>query len=867
MSWLRRLLGTFRPSKLHDDIERELSFHLAERADQLRSEGASDAEATRRARMQFGNPVLQAERTRDVDIAHWVDAVLRNFRYAARAVARTPGFTATVVVTLAVGIGANTAVFSAIDAVILAPLPFPDGDRLVRVRQTLEAETSIAPARLDDWHHLNSTFETLTGYYVEDVSDTTGTLPERVRRAVVAPHFLEVWGIAPALGRGFTEAEYRFAGSPAVLISDRYWRRRFGADPDVLGDVVRIEGRSYSIVGVMPASFLFADRNVDLWWPYPADSPWVRNYAQNRELQWYTGIGRLKAGVTLDQARADLAVVQARLARDYPDTDAAIGVRIVPYKEVVIGAFRGSLWLLFGAVSVLLLIACTNIAALVLSRATQREHEVAVRFSLGASRAVVACHLLTETALLAFAGAAAGLLVAASASAAIVGLAPDLPRVHEIGISARILAYTMGSAVLVTLICGVFPAARSTRAASSLSRTGRTQVSTRHSVQWLLVGVQVALSVTLLAGAGLLLRSVEALSRVDPGFDPSRVLAFRLSGNWGETQDRGRLVRRIDVTLEELGALPGVESAATAWSLPGVPRQYQIEFELIEGRSDSEPPLVAEWRTVSPGYFNTLRIALVAGEVCRHPTDTRGTPEVMVNRSFADRYFRGRSVVGLHLNWEAASQTGRIVGVVSDARELGIDQDAPPTVYACDSAPSPFPWFVVRTHGEPLASAGAIRLKLRELEPLRSVYDIAPLEERIGSAYAQNRLRTILLVLFAGTALSLACLGVYGTLSYVISLRRREVGLRLALGALRSDVIRQLVGQGVRVVGLAAICGLALSIAFTRVLSGMLYGVSPSDPVTLVSVLGIVLAVGSLAALIPAARATAVQPMRVLREE
>jgi putative ABC transport system permease protein len=365
----------------------------------------------------------------------------------------------------------------------------------------------------------------------------------------------------------------------------------------------------------------------------------------------------------------------------------------------------------------------------------------------------------------------------------------------------------------------------------------------------------------------LLLRSVEALSRVDPGFDPSRVLAFRLSGNWGETQDRDRLVRRIDVTLEELGALPGVESAATAWSLPGVPRQYQIEFELIEGRSDSEPPLVAEWRTVSPGYFNTLRIALVAGEVCRHPTDTRGTQEVMVNRSFADRYFRGRSVVGLHLNWEAASQTGRIVGVVSDARELGIDQDATPTVYACDSAPSPFPWFVVRTHGEPLASAGAIRLKLRELEPLRSVYDIAPLEERIGGAYAQNRLRTILLVLFAGTALSLACLGVYGTLSYVISLRRREVGLRLALGALRSDVIRQLVGQGVRVVGLGAICGLALSIAFTRVLSGMLYGVSPSDPVTLASVLGIVLAVGSLAALIPAARATAVQPMRVLREE
>jgi len=377
----------------------------------------------------------------------------------------------------------------------------------------------------------------------------------------------------------------------------------------------------------------------------------------------------------------------------------------------------------------------------------------------------------------------------------------------------------------------------------------------------------VTLSVTLLAGAGLLLRSVEALSRVDPGFDPSRVLAFRLSGNWGETQDRDRLVRRIDVTLEELGALPGVESAATSWSLPGVPRQYQIEFELIEGRSDSEPPLVAEWRTVSPGYFRTLRIPFVAGEACRPRPDASAAPHVLVNRSFADQYFRGRSVIGLHLSWEAASRTGRIAGVVHDVRERGIDHDPAPTVYACDSAPNPFPWFVVRTRGEPLAMANAVRLKLKEVEPLRSVYDIRPLEEWIGGSYAQNRLRTVLVTIFAATALFLACLGVYGTLSYVVSLRRREVGLRLALGGVRSDVVRELVGGALQVVGLAGICGLALSIAFTRVLSGMLYGVSPQDPLTLVTVLGIVLAVGSLAALIPAARATAVQPMRVLREE
>jgi putative ABC transport system permease protein len=581
----------------------------------------------------------------------------------------------------------------------------------------------------------------------------------------------------------------------------------------------------------------------------------------------YVGIGRLKPGVTLEQARADLAVVQARLAKAYPQTDTEIGVRISPYKETVIGGVRGSLWLSFGAVSVLLLIACANIAALLLSRATRREQEVALRFSLGASRAVVAGQLLTETALLAFAGAAAGLLVAASASAAIRTWAPEIPRLDEIGIDARILMYTMASAVVVALLCGVFPAMRSTRQASALSRGGRTQVSARHSVQWLLVGVQMALAVTLLAAAGLLLRSVEALARVDPGFDPARVLAFRLSGNWIEEEDRNRLVQRIQGTLDEISVLPGVQTAATAWSLPGVPRQYQIEFQLVGGRSESTKPLFAEWRTVSPEYFKTLRIARVAGELCRRPPDARSASEVMVNRSFADRYFHGRSVLGLRLSWEAASLTGRIVGVVADARELGMDRDPGPTVYACNSAPSPFPWFLVRTQGEPLALAGAVRLKLKELEPLRSVYDIGLLEKRIGDAYEQHRLRTVLLVLFAATALFLACLGLYGTLSYVVGLRRREVGLRLALGALPGEIIRQLVGQGLRVVSLACLCGLALAVAFSRVLSGMLYGVSPSDPFTLAGVVGIVLAVGSLAALVPAVRASQTEPMRVLREE
>ena len=871
MSWWRRLRNTFQRDRLDREIEREIAFHVAERAEELRAQGVDAGEAMRRARLKFGNPVVQAERTRDVDINGWLDALLRNLRQAVRGSLRTPGFAATVVITMAVGIGANSAVFSAIDAMLLKPLPVPDGDRLVRVLEFLAAETDaathIAPGRLAEWADGTTALEGLTGYYIEDVSDTTGTLPERIRRAVIAPRFLEVWDVAPAVGRDFTDAEYRRGGPSAVLISDRYWRVRFAADPDVLSRAIRIEGQPYSIAGVMPASFVFPDRTVDLWWPYPVDGPALNNTPENRKQRWYTGIGRLRPGVTAAQAQANLAIVQARLATAYPDTDAGIGVRVVNYRQTMIGSARGSLWLLYGSVSLLLLIVCTNIASLWLSRTAQRAHEVAVRFSLGASRASVAGQLLTETGLLAFASAAIGLLVAAGASAGMRMLVPELPRHEGLGIDRRMLAYTTAMAIVVALLCGILPAIRSTRAASALAGAGRSQVGGRHGVQWLLVGVQVSLSVVLLVGAGLLARSIDALSRVDPGFDPNGVLALRISGNWEEAADRDTLVQRIERTRERLGGLPGVRIAATSWSLPGVPRRYQSEFTMIEGRPASEPPLLAEWRTVSPEYFGVMRISLAGGGLCRRPAAGQQPTELMVNRRFADRYFQGRPIVGTHLSWESASQIARIAGIVEDAREAGLDREPPPTVYACDSAPSPFPWFLVRTQADPRSLSATVRATMKELEPLRSVYDMAALPDRIGDAYAQTRVRMSVLALFAITALALACLGIYGTLGYVVSLRRREIGLRLALGALRRDVIMQMAWQAVRIVGIACLCGLVVSLGLRRALAGMLYGVSPADPVTLVAVIAVVLVLGSVAALVPAARATVVQPMRVLRDE
>ena len=788
-----------------------------------------------------------------------IDQLVRNLRYAIRSLLRTPGFTATAVLTLALGIGANIAVFSALDAVLFKPLPYPDPDRMVSVSQTtpLTGESVSAAVRLVEWHRLTRSFEAITGYVSEDVSDITGELPERLRRARVLPGFLTALEVSPALGRDFTSDEHRIGGPTAVLISDRYWRRRFGADRDVLTKTVSFGDRSYQIVGVMPSAFAFPDRDVDWWSPEALDAPW----SMNRTFRYMAGIGRLRTGVTIDQARADLEVAQGQLSKTFPDAEAHIRPLVVPLKEEIVGGSRRSLWLLFGAVTVLLLIACSNIGALLLSRGIQRAPEIAVRYALGASRSAVGLQLLIEAGVLALLGGIGAVFVAAGATAGLQRLATDLPRLDEAAIDTRVALYAVVSVAVVTLLCGVIPAWRTSSRHRILAGAEGTRISPRHSMQWLLAGVQVALSVALLAGAGLLLRSAAELMRVERGFEAEHVLAFSISGRFGEEQDYSRTVRRINQTLDELSTVPGVSTAATAAMAPGIPGSLQTEFRLVERQGD---PMLAESRAVSPSYFETLRIPIVAGELCRRPTGAEGTTEVMVNRSFVDRYLGGRLPVGWHL---AAQTPDRIVGVVGDARERGIDVEPPPTVYSCFSAPTPFPWFFVRTTGDPSAIAGAVRERIHELEPLRAVYDAAPLDDLIGDAYAENRLRTVLLTIFAGGALLLACLGLYGTLTYVVGGRRREIGLRLALGAGRSDILRQFVWQSMRVALVAAAAGFTLYGMVSRVLSGMLFGVEPSDPATLGAVLAVVLTIAIFASLVPAARAAFLQPMQVLREE
>ncbi len=865
MSWWKSLL----PKRASDaQMNSELRFHIDELTDENIAAGMPPDEARRRAILEFGGQEKIKEEVRDVYRIRLLDATVANLKSAFRFIRKSPTFSATVILTLALGIGANSAVFSAIDAILLKPLPFPDADQLMRVDQYNPKTSSplhlVAPVRLEDWNHLNSTFQALTGYYSEDVSESTGPLPERVTRAWVSPRFFQVWAVSPVLGREFTPDEETLNGPAAALISDRFWRRRFNADPNIVGKNLRLDGHLTPVVGVMTPSFLFPNREADLWCPIPAGL----SYGQARQNNWFVVIGRLKPGVTVAQARANLATVQAQLGRQFPKTDAELSVGVEPLKETTIGNSRRSLWLLFSSVTLLLFIACTNIVALLLSRSAQRQHEISVRFSLGAPRGALIAQLLTETFLLALIGCGLGLFLAAAASDIFRSLAAQLPRVEEIHLDGRIVLYSLACSVVVTLLCGLVPAIRGTRRSlsASLAQSSRSQVSGRNPLQWLLVGIQVALAVTLLAGAGLLLSSFEQLGRVNPGFDAAHILTFQLSMNWGETGDLKKLRQFTDRILETLRATPGVAAAAISVGAPGTPFRYQTELKLTEGRADTEPKIVAENRFVSASYFATMRIPLIAGEVCR---ETDGPPTLVVNRTFADNYFPGAPVIGHHVQSMNLGYSGPavIVGISADARETGLDHLPIPTAYWCAPIAEPGTYFLVRTHNAPMTMAETVRQQIHEIDPARSVYDFAPLEQRFSDALAENRLRTILLTFFAATALSLACIGLYGTLSYSVNVRQREVGLRLALGALRGQIVRQFLWQGLAVCIAGCLAGWALAAASTRLLAGLLYGVSPSDVPTLSAVILLVLVIAAAASLVPAVRAARVEPMQVLRDE
>jgi putative ABC transport system permease protein len=863
MKWLKFFL---RKSAIEKELDSEIRFHLESVIQEKTAAGFSTDEARRLATLEFGGAEQVKEECRSVHRLAVIETAFANLKSAVRFMRGSPGFSATVILTLALGIGANSAVFSAIDAILLRPLPYPNPSELVVLHQYSRTSKSsrrpIAPIRLQEWNRYNSTLQGIAGSYTQDLSETSGVIPERLVEADVTPRFLQVLGVAPELGRDFTPAEEHFGGPHAVLISDRFWRRRFHADPEVLGKTVRIESFSVPIAGVLPASFPFPDENVDLWRPVPMDDP----IAQNRAYTWFTGIARLKPGVSIAQCRSDLNLVQARLGRQFPQTDKDLAVEVQALKETIIGNARRPLWILFGSVTLLLLIACTNIAALLLSRTMERAREISIRYSLGAARSAIMAQLLTEAFVLALAGSALGLAIAAAGVRVFHSLAKALPRTEEITLDWRLALYTLGCAVMATLLCGLIPALLASRRsiASTLAAHSRTQVSAGARVQWTLVGVQVALAVTLLVGAGLLVRSFRELGRVSPGFDPNHVLTLRISGNYGETGDQKKMFQRMKNTLDALAAMPGVDSAAISAGVPGAARGFPMEIKITDAAVSPGRKIIADEKVVYGAYFETLRMQVLAGSTCQE--DTLWTRAV-VNRSFVETYFPDQTAIGHHLEITPFDAKPEIMGVVADARENGLHNEPVPTLYWCSSNASPSPYFLIRASGDPMNLANALRREIHRIEPSRSVFDVMPLAQHLSESNAENRFRTLLLTLFALTAILLAAIGLYGTLSYLMALRRREIGLRMALGALPSQIRGRFLAQGAGVSLVGCMGGLAMAAGFSRLLGGMLYHVSRLDPLTYGAVAVGVLVVAGGACALPATRAAHLDPMEVLRHE
>jgi putative ABC transport system permease protein len=786
---------------------------------------------------------------------------------AIRGLRHRRGVAATVVLTLTLGIGANSAIFSAVDTVLLKPLPYPDADQLVVIHEQnlgrRQATQLVAPGRLEEWHGANRSFSGLAGCYFENMTETTAALPERVEAMRTSPRFFSVLGAGAALGRTPAAAEETFGGPPVVILSDGFWRARFNADPGVIGRSLVLSGASRVIIGVMPASFRYPNATTEAW--VPAQMPAV--LLQARQARFLTAIGRLKPGVTVEQAQADLTAVQARLGDQYPQTDKGWGAALSPLKEVQVGGVRRSLWLLAGAVALMLLAACGNVACLLLAEAARREHEVAVRFALGASRTTVVRQLLAEGLVLALIGSVFGLFVAQWGTALLRQAATTLPRVQDVQVDMRLVAFTMAVGLLTTILFAIVPAFQVTRAnpADALGRGGRGQAGRRHLVQRILVAAQVSLAIVLLAGAGLLVRSFARLQATSPGFDPNGVQTFRMSASWSERLDA--VITRQHRTVARLAEVPGVEAAAASQALPGAVDFPPAEFQ-IAGRTTDEKTF-AQNRAVSSGYFKTLHIPLLQGDTCNRLQTSALASEALVTRAFADRFFPGVDPIGYTLVSAGAppGSGARIIGVVGDVHENGVLKPADPLIYWCGySGYWPDPYFLVRLAPGRQASLAEIRAAMHEIEPKRAVYAVRTLSEALSETTKQQWLTTLLLTLFASTAAALAAMGLYGVMSQLVAVRRREIGVRMALGARADQILRSVVGQAAVLAGVGIVTGLAGALALARFMSTLVFGISSRDPLTFASVPLLLAIVALVAAIVPAHRAASIDPMGALRE-
>jgi putative ABC transport system permease protein len=798
--------------------------------------------------------------------------LLQDLRYGVRMLLKKPGFTVVAVIALALGIGANAAIFSVVNAVMLRSLPYSDPDRLVVLRENKLPqfpEFSVSPGNFLDWQKQNTVFEKLTAVrgFSYNLVDT-GSEPERLRGARISAGLFEMLGVKPAQGRTFTAEEDTPGHENVVILSNGLWQRRFGADPNILGRSLMLNSTSYTVIGVMPPTFQFPDRETELFTPIAFDA----KQAEQHGAHYISAIGRLKPGVTIEQARTEMSAIAARLAQQYPDSNTGWGVSLFQMQEYEAREIKPALLILLGAVALVLLIACANVANLLLARATARQREIAIRTALGASRWRVVRQLLTESVLLALVGGGLGLLLAIWGTDLLLALAPkDLPRGQGVTLDGRVLAFTILITLLTGVVFGLVPALQASRPNlnETLKEGGRGPTGGHHRVRGSLVITEVALALVLLIGAGLLLRSFYRLQQVDPGFNPKNALTIALSlpgKKYAEDDQQAAFFAQL---IEQVSTMPGVVSVGATQSLP-IHDDYVLGFN-IQGRPPDPPGEEpnTNYYAVSPGYFKAMGISLLRGRLFTEQ-DKKDAPRVaVINETMAKKFFPGEDPIGKGINVTNGPERFReIVGIVSDVKQYGLDQPTTAQTYE-PFLQEPFSGMtlIVRTEGDPTALNSTIRSQVLSIDKDQPISRIRPLEQIVYESVAKQRFSMLLLGVFAVVALILAAVGLYGVMSYAVTQRTHEIGIRMALGAQQKDVIRLVVGQGMVLALIGVVIGLVASFALTRVMATLLFNVSATDPLTFLAIPALLTVVALAASFVPARRAMRVDPMIALRYE
>jgi putative ABC transport system permease protein len=799
--------------------------------------------------------------------------------YAIRSLLRRPVFSAVAILTLALGIGANAAIFSVVNAVLLRPLPYPSPERLMMLwtynpRQGFDKDVGTYP-NFEDWRRENRSFEHLAAYTGASYTLTGAGEPAQIRAAIGTPGFFDTLGVPAARGRVFEAREGTAGGDRAVVLAHGLWQRRFGGDQAIVGKSVVLNGVSHEVIGVMPEGFAYPD-DAELWTPL-APSERFANAMRARGAFWLTVIGRLRPGVTRQAAQSEMDAIASRLERQYQQ-NAGLGIRLVPMHEEIVGEVQRPLMILLGAVCFVLLIACANVANLLLTRAASRQKELAIRAALGAGRARLVRQMLTESVILGIVGGAAGLILAAWGVDLLHTLAPsNVPRLALVSVDGRVLAYTMCAALLTGLVFGLAPALHSASGTGdALKEGGRTgsEGATGKRLRSTLAVVEIATALVLLIGAGLLIRSFAAMSRVDLGFEARRVLALRLELPRAKYPEGAQVTAFYEQLSTRLGGLPGVESSSggTSLLLSALPQSAGLSVEGRPTATGEGANVPVPYDSVTPAFFATLRIPLISGRLFTAADGPTAQRVVVVNQAFVRRYFPDTDPIGRRVTFDNAEDSNArwltIVGVVADTRRGGLERRPWAELYYPHAqAPSRGMFVLLRTTGDPMSVARAAQAEVWAIDRDQPVSSVRTLDAIVARAQANRRFTTVLLSLFSIVALVLAGIGVYGVIAYSTAQRTQEIGIRMALGAGRGHVLRMVVGEGLKIGAAGLVLGVAASLALTRLMSGLLFGVSERDPLTFVALPVALLAIAGVAAWMPARRALRVDPMIALRAE